>query len=287
MNLKAKTIAITGATGGLGKQIALEAARCGANLIFVNRSQNKSDSLEKEIKASFPLTKITTVIADLESPQSVNAALDKLLKFEIDYLILNAGIYNVPIKMLKCGYNNIFVVNFVSQYYIVRKLLENGSQIKKVIAIGSIAHAHKKFDETDIDYSGRRSQTKIYGNSKKFLMYSMETLKQLFPNTEFSIAHPGITHTSMTSHYPKAINWLVKFGVKVLFAPPQKACRSVFMALENESKSMEWFGPRFCDIYGKPTKKRLKHNANEVSKIMNAINVIYKNINKQLKNDPL
>ena len=281
MDLKGKTIAITGATGGLGKCIAFELAKEQMNFVFISRNVQKSSSLEKEIKNIFPGATTKTIVADLENIESVRQATRQLAALKIDFLLLNAGIYNVKLRGCDSGYNNIFTVNFVSQYYMARKLLENGSKIKKVVAVGSIAHKHKALDGLDIDYSSRKAQSKIYGNSKKFLMYSMETLRELFPKTEFAIAHPGITHTNMTSHYPKAINWFVDFGIKLIFPSPKKACLSILQAIKHNSTHMEWFGPRFFDIYGKSIKTKLKYDKNELVNIKLAADVIYNKIDNQ------
>ena len=40
------------------------------------------------------------------------------------------------------------------------------------ITIGSVAHKYSKIDESDVDFSTRKRASKIYGNSKRFLMFS-------------------------------------------------------------------------------------------------------------------
>ena len=96
----------------------------------------------------------------------------------------------------------------------------------RVVVVGSIAHNYSKTDINDIDFSTRPAASKVYGNAKRYLMFS---LFELFKNqkTRLAIVHPGITLTNMTSHYPKAINWLVKFAVGLLFPSPKTATATI------------------------------------------------------------
>ena len=64
--LQGKTCLITGATSGIGRSSALQLSKMGADICFIARSENKAESLSKEI---FELTKKKPfyIIADLSS----------------------------------------------------------------------------------------------------------------------------------------------------------------------------------------------------------------------------
>lgn len=278
MDLSNNTIAITGSTGGLGKEICIELAKMGANLILVNRNLQKSEKQACEIKKNYPNTKIDIVIVDLKDIVSVKNAVKELQKFNFDTLILNAGIYNVPLQKTSTGYNNIFQVNFVSQYYLAKKLLEK-SDLKKVIAVDSVAYKFAKLNIKDIDYGHCKIHSKVYGNSKRFLMCSLFELFKNKKEKELSLVHPGITLTNMTNHYHKSINWLVKLGVKVLFPKPKKAVKSILYGIENKSQKFDWVGPKIFDIWGKPKLKKIKKiTEQERKKIFEVAENIYNDI---------
>ena len=269
-----KIIAITGATGGLGNSTTKKLASLGYDMIFVDRNQEKSKKWAEEIKKEYPSVKIEFVKADFSNFQSIKEAIEKLSKKKIDCLILNSGIYNVKIEKLESGYNNIFQVNYLYPYFMARTLLENGS-VKKVVAVGSIAHFKAKADEKDIDYSNKKQKMKIYGNSKKFLMYSLYDLKKN-QNLNIAIAHPGITSTNMTTNYPKWIRWLVKGMTKLMFDSPKKTCLNIVKAVEENCDPYEWIGPRTMNIWGKPKKKTLKPDKKEVEFISQFAENFYK-----------
>ena len=110
------------------------------------------------------------------------------------------------------AYLNVFQINFVSPYYIIKELLpslrERGG---RVVAVGSIAHNYSKYDENDIDFSSRKKASKVYGNAKRYLMYSLWGLEEY--SSSVAIAHPGIAVTNITSHFPRAVRGSGDFGV--------------------------------------------------------------------------
>ena len=173
-----KTIGITGATGGLGREICLFFAEKGANFVFIDRNLEKSQRFAQTLKEKYPDTFIQYVTCDLADMQSVKNAAVMLENVNIDILILNSGVYNVPIKKLDSGYNNVFQINFLSQYYLARYLAEKG-KVKKIVPIGSIAYKSAHLNLNDIDYSCYKKKMKIYGNSKRFLMKNLMTFLNL------------------------------------------------------------------------------------------------------------
>lgn len=258
-DLTGANVVITGATGGLGENIVEILARLNANIFTISRSEKKSKSLKEKILFTYPNTNYTEIIADLESDEQVSNCIDVLKTNNIDILILNAGIYNVPLKKLNNGFNNVFQVNFLSQYRITKELLPTLRQSKygKVIAVSSIAHNYSKINVEDVDFSHAKKASKIYGNSKRFLTYALhELIKE--DTVKLSIVHPGITLTNMTNHYPKYINWLVKFGISVLFPTPKKATLNIIKGIFSSTPYLTWIGPSICNIWGKPKLKSLK-----------------------------
>lgn len=260
-NLSGKIIAITGSTGGLGTNICQFLCELNAELILLDRNEDKAVAQIAELTALYPAVKISFIKMDLLNVDSVKMACEKLKSMQISYLILNAGIYNVKREKTSLGYDNIFQVNFLMQYYITKKLLPtlratNG----KVIATSSIAHNYSKSDAADVQFLNRTKSSKVYGNSKRYLTYALFKLFKNEQNASLTLAHPGITLTNMTNHYPKAINWLIKIGIKILFPTPKKASLNIIKAMfVNASKiHPQWVGPAMFNIWGKPKLKNLK-----------------------------
>ena len=257
--LEGKNIALFGSTGGIGKELCRYILELGGNLILVNRSREKTIQLEQELKEAFPKAQIDWIIADLEERESVIKACDELQRLETDILIHNAGAYSIPRKTCSTGYDNVFQINFVSPYYITNQLMPYLEEKKgRVVVVGSIAHNYSKTDEADIDFATRKKASLVYGNAKRYLMFSMLELSKAHQDVKFAITHPGITFTNITNHYPKLIFMLIKHPMKCIFMKPRKAALSILQGLFEETECYEWIGPRFFNVWGKPSKKKLR-----------------------------
>lgn len=279
-DLTGKTVVVTGATGGIGKQLCLYLAKLNANLILACRSTSKTNILIEEIRKHNSLIKVDFLHLDLEDMINVKSAIEKLKQIEIDYFIHNSGIYNVPMKQTNSNINNVFQVNFVAPYFITKQLFSHFRQCQtKVVAVGSIAHNYSRIDENDIEFKTRTKASKVYGNSKRFLMFSLFELFKNETGTTLSIAHPGVTLTNITNHYHWSINWLVKIGIKLFFPSVEKATLHILKAMFENCGYHEWIGPKIFGVYGKPT--RLKINTcslKESKKIFELAESYYKKL---------
>ncbi len=255
-SLKDKTVAISGSTGGIGRELCLYLAELGASLILLDRNPEKVSLLTKTVKKYFPKTDVSFIKTDLEDIENVKSTAE-ILKMQIpDVLILNAGAYAIPRHKCSTGLDNVFQINFASPYYLVRKLFPSlTAHGSKVVAVGSIAHNYSKTDLLDTNFSTRTRASLAYGNAKRFLMFS---LFGLCKNTDIlSVTHPGITFTNITAHYPKPIFALIKHPMKVIFMKPRYATLSILRGVFDSCDTNEWIGPAIFNIWGSPKKQRL------------------------------
>ena len=257
-SLSGKTVAITGSTGGLGREICNHIAALGANLIFVDRNKEKSEAHMKEIRDRFPGISIAGVTVNLENIDSVKRAVENLKKHHIDVFIHNSGVYNTPRYECSTGYDNVFQINFVSPYYIIKELIPQIKKRKgKVVVVGSISNSFSRADINDVDFSKVSSDIKVYGNSKRYLMYSLYELFKEETGISLSIVHPGITPTNITSGYNKTISMLIKYPMKLIFESPEKAALSVIKGVFEKTEYHTWIGPKVFNIWGFPEKSTL------------------------------
>jgi uncharacterized protein len=91
MSLKSFTL-ITGASGGIGYELAKLAAADGRNLVLVARSANKLDQLAKEIREIYK-SEVIVIAVDLSDEAGVNTLVSEITRSEIhvDVLINNSG----------------------------------------------------------------------------------------------------------------------------------------------------------------------------------------------------
>ncbi len=261
-------VALTGATGGLGKELCRMLLQRGAALVLLDRNAEKSAKLHQQLTDEFPNARIMHITVDLERIEQVRSAVEELKKMPVSVFIHNAGAYSIPRHKCSTGFDNVFQINFVSPYYMIRELLPHLKQQPnaKVIAVGSIAHNYSHIDTDDIDFSSRKAASKVYGNAKRYLMFSLYELFAKERGVSLSIVHPGITLTNITAHYPKLIFALIKHPMKVIFMSPRRAALSLIQGVWDACGYREWIGPRFFNIWGLPKKSRLNTCSEEESR---------------------
>jgi short-subunit dehydrogenase len=86
------TALITGASNGIGLELAKVHASKGGNLVLVARNKSKLDELKKELEIQYNVS-VYTIEKDLSANNSAQEVYDEISKqnIQIDYLINNAG----------------------------------------------------------------------------------------------------------------------------------------------------------------------------------------------------
>ena len=257
-SLVGKTVAISGSTGGLGKHLCRYLLHLGARIVLLDRNRERSLQNKAALEAEFSGAEIALVRLDLVDVDSVRAATEELKAIGPDMFIHNAGAYSIPRCTSNSGYDNVFTINFASPYYMIRELLPILRKKQgRVVVVGSIAHNYSKANEADVDFAGVKKASKVYGNAKRYLMFSLYELFKNESDVTLAVTHPGITFTNITSHYPKLIFAIIKHPMKVIFMPAEKAALSIVKGLFEPTEYHTWHGPRVFNVWGLPSKKRL------------------------------
>ena len=258
-SLRGKTVAITGSTGGIGQALCRELSALGAALILIDRDERKQQAHIAAIKASEPAVSVSGLIADLANMDDVDRVTNILLERPPDIFIHNAGAYSIPRCTCSTGFDNVFQINFVSPYAMIRRLLPSmEARHGRIVVVGSIAHRYSRSDIQRVDFADRKAASKVYGNAKRWLMAATASLIPQYPQVAFSITHPGISFTGITAHYPPWLFAIIKHPMKWIFMKPANACRSVLQGVFDSCHEDEWIGPWCCDVWGTPRKKRLR-----------------------------
>lgn len=285
-SISGKTVAVTGTTGGLGREICIYLASLGAKLVLVDRNAKRSESFRDELISKYGACEVSCVGADLEDIESVRLAKERLIEIRPDVFIHNAGAYSIPRHKCSTGYDNVFQINFVSPYYLIRELLPSLRKSGgRVVVVGSIAHNYSKIDVNDVDFSKRKRASLVYGNAKRYLMFSLFELFKSEDKVSLGVTHPGITFTNITSHYPKLIFAIIKHPMKIIFMKPSRAALSILRGVFEPCEYHTWIGPRHFGIWGLPKRKKLLTcSKSESEQIGKNADEIYRKIVKTLEN---
>lgn len=134
---------ITGATAGIGKEIALTFVRQGATVIAVGTNRDRGTALVAEAN-EIATGKLAFVQTDISVKQDVEALIQNSLQQyqKIDILINNAGITKdgLLLRMAEEDWNRVLAVNLNSCFYTCQSVLKPMLKAKKgrIINISSV-----------------------------------------------------------------------------------------------------------------------------------------------------
>lgn len=190
VSMKGKTVIITGANTGLGKEVAMELGKREARVILACRSLEKGKQAAREICSKVKDAILVVKHLDLSSLVSVRQFADEILREEkrLDVLINNAGVFMDP-PMIKTqdGFEIHFGVNHLGHFLLTKLLLgllEKSSPSRVVVVSSTLAkRARIDFDNiyAEKGYPGRQDHMKgPYAQSKLAnLLFAHELSKRL------------------------------------------------------------------------------------------------------------
>ncbi|QQS39404.1 SDR family NAD(P)-dependent oxidoreductase [Candidatus Woesebacteria bacterium] len=185
MELKEKTILITGSTDGLGKLLAQHFSDKGLRVIIHGKNKEKVHLVKKQINA------YDTVVCDFNKPSTVKSAFVKL--GELDILINNAGVW-LEGNTLEMQHEKIIEninVNLLSHLLVTRTLLPKlvKSKFAQILNVVSVAGIEIPFDYYHT----------IYTAAKYGMQGFSEGLEKEFDNKNIRVMgfYPGGMNTKL------------------------------------------------------------------------------------------
>lgn len=147
MRFEGKSVVVTGASSGMGRQIAYDFAKEGATVVAVARRQERLAELAAQVEADGLPGKILPFVGDVSSRETNDAMIDFAVEQtgKLDVLVNNAGIMDgfEPIGDISDErWEKVFAVNVNGPMYAMRKAVqimlgqESRGSIVNVASIG-------------------------------------------------------------------------------------------------------------------------------------------------------
>ena len=155
MSVFNKTILITGSSDGIGKALALEFSKLGANIILLGRNSGKLDRVYDQLDQSHPSQKHLILEADLallsnESAQEILVAISQ--EFEaLDGIIHNAAILGTMSSLVDYDlstWDTVMKVNLRAPFILSKTLkvmLEGALMPRLIFTSSGVANVGKGF----------------------------------------------------------------------------------------------------------------------------------------------
>jgi len=233
---KGRTVVITGATSGIGYATAHKYASRGADIISVNRNEERSQRLCEALRAQYGVD-CTYLIADSARLADIHLAGKQLaaLSRRIDVLIHNAGVFLTKKTFTADGLEMVFQVNYLSSFilnhYLRAKFIEQDAG--RILFVNSEAHRFAVWGLhlDDLAWESHRySGSKSYGAAKMAQLLSMIKLQESFEGTGVTVnaMHPGNVRTNSGQDNGPLYRFLKRVLVDSTAKSPEVAAEALY-----------------------------------------------------------
>jgi 3-oxoacyl-[acyl-carrier protein] reductase len=187
--LDGKTALVTGGSRGIGRAVALELARGGANVVLgYNSGADDAEEVAKEAGGR-------AVQADVSDPEQAKRLVEEA--GELDILVNNAGLTRDGLlaRMPDADWRDVIETNLSSVFYTCRAAVR-GMMKKRagsIVNVSSIVGVHGNWGQTN------------YGASKAGIIGFTKSLARELGsrNVRANVVAPGYVNTRLTSVLPE------------------------------------------------------------------------------------
>jgi NAD(P)-dependent dehydrogenase (short-subunit alcohol dehydrogenase family) len=246
VTLKGKTVVITGANTGIGKETALDLATRGARVIMACRNLIKAEAALKEVVEKSRNKDVVVKHLDLASLKSVRDFAEDINNSEprLDVLINNAGVaYLAELTKTQDGFEMTMGVNHLGHFLLTNLLLEllKKSAPSRIVIVASSAHRFvgKELDLENLNSELSYSRFYPYFNSKLAnILFNKELARHLKGSgVTVNSLHPGVIigEAELLRHFPSFLQTTVSFLTNPFGkTAKQGAQTSIYLAMSED-----------------------------------------------------
>ena len=258
-----KTILITGATDGIGKQTLLNIAKANHHIIFVGRDEEKCQSVCEQIKKMTSNRNIEFFVSDLSlvSENKLLASKIKSKYSKLDVLLNNVGALFVDREETSEGFEKTFALNHLGVFTLTLELLEllKSNTHTRIVNVSSAAHFNvvdksksektnrtfvesilfkTNFDINDLQAKIKYKGTQQYSRSKLMnVLFTYKLVREHLKGTNITAncLHPGFVASKFGHNNRGFFKSFLKFGQRIGAVSLEDGSRSsTFLSLSDE-----------------------------------------------------
>jgi len=237
-----KTILMTGATSGLGREAAIHLAGYGHKIWFVSRTKSGAESLKGSFRQRFPESQgsLVPIIGDLSDVKSVVKACQTFMESgdTLDTLVHNAGIWNFSFRDSADGVEETWQVNVLAPVLITQMVfaaLKKSTSPQILITASGLHQGVINFD--DPEFRGNYSGYKAYRQSKLADMLLTRLWAEQWKDSGIGVycQHPGLVSTKLS----RDAGWFGKAFFKFFGRTPEKGAETLIYLVQSLNDELQ------------------------------------------------
>ncbi|KAJ7988767.1 hypothetical protein DPEC_G00312630 [Dallia pectoralis] len=248
--LDGKTVLITGANTGIGKETALDLAIRGARVILACRDVEKGEEAAASIRRYYSGANVEVRELDLADTCSIRAFAQRFLREvnQLQILINNAGVMMCPYMKTNDGFEMQLGVNHLGHFlltYLLIGLLKRSAPAR-IVVVSSLAHNFGWVRFHDLLSQGSYNSGLAYCQSKLANILFARELAHRLKGSSVTVnsVHPGSVRSELVRH-STIMSLLFSLFSLFLKSPREGAQTSIYCAAAEELHSIT--GKHFSD----------------------------------------
>jgi NAD(P)-dependent dehydrogenase (short-subunit alcohol dehydrogenase family) len=204
--MTAKTILVTGATDGIGRETARQLLALGHRVLVHGRDRDKAERAVNQLAQSSPRDDAVPVWGDLSRMREILALAQQVRAHcgALDVLINNAGVLEKRQRLSEGGFEMTMAVNHFAVFLITRLLLDlvEAASAGRIVTVSSMVHGSGKLDldaPSFLPAGGGYSGYDAYCASKLAnVLFTTELARRLSAGKlTANCLHPGVIGTKL------------------------------------------------------------------------------------------
>ncbi|GAA3611489.1 SDR family NAD(P)-dependent oxidoreductase [Agrococcus terreus] len=239
-----RTWLITGATNGVGREVARAAAAAGARVVVPARDAARGAALAAELERCGGSARALALdLAELASIEAFGAALDE----PVDVLVHNAGAVVPRRRETVDGFELVLGTNLLGPHALTCRIADRLRG--RTVVVGSGAHRAGRIDAADPHFRHRRwSIAAAYAQSKLGDMLWARALQPRLAarddRLDVQLAHPGWARTNIQNVTgSRALDRLVTVATRPLSQPAADGALPILAAAVADLPPLTYVGP--------------------------------------------
>ncbi|KAL1497827.1 hypothetical protein ABEB36_008719 [Hypothenemus hampei] len=243
--MNGKTVIVTGATGGIGKETVRDLAGRDARVILACRNIENGEKVREEIANQTGNSNLIVKKLDLSSQKSIREFAEDILRTEqrLDVLINNAGTAEKKLTKTEDGLELTMATNHFGPFLLTHLLIDllKRSAPSRIVVVASSLYQLSSFDMNNLNPSTSWFPPWIYYHTKYAnISFTLELARRLEGSgVTANCLHPGLIDTGIWNSVPVPLNWPLQIIIKCFFKTPKQGCQTtVFLACSEEVKNV-------------------------------------------------